>query len=51
MDWKIVDENGEFLTEANCQYDCCDLASLMYDAVQLEIDFDEMTARIIKRRN
>lgn len=48
MEWKIVDKEGNFLSEASCQYDCCDLAVMEYDVKIIEIDFEQKTARISK---
>ena len=50
MDWKIVDEEGNFLSEANCQYDCCDLSVMFYDAEKIELDFENQVARIVQRK-
>ncbi|MBD8839453.1 hypothetical protein IFU39_16695 [Paenibacillus sp. CFBP 13594] len=49
MDWKLFNENDEFLQEVNCQYDSLDLATMEHDAERVEVDFKNKTARIIKR--
>jgi hypothetical protein len=49
MDWKLYDSNGEFLQEVNCQYDALDLATLLYEAVEVEVDFINKKA-IIKAK-
>lgn len=46
MDWKLLDKDGVFLQEVNCQYDACDLAVMLYNASVIEINFDEKTATI-----
>jgi hypothetical protein len=48
MDWKLFDKDGEFLQEVNCQYDACDLATMMYDAKEVRLDFETNEAYIIK---
>lgn len=49
MDWKLYDEDGNFLQEVNCQYDSCDLANWNYNAEQIIIDFKTKTTKIIKK--
>lgn len=46
MEWKILNKDGEFLQEANCQYDCCDLSVMLHGAKKIELDFEKMEARI-----
>lgn len=46
MEWKLIDKDGVFLQEVNCQYDACDLATMMYDASVIEINFHNKTATI-----
>ncbi len=48
MDWKLFDKDGKFLQEVNCQYDASDIATMMYDAVKVELDFEKQEAKIIK---
>jgi len=48
LDWKIINEKGEFLQEANCQYDCCDLSVMFHNAKKIELDFDKMECTILK---
>lgn len=48
MDWKLLDKEGNFLQEVNCQYDACDFAAMMYCATKLEIDFQNQTGKIIE---
>jgi hypothetical protein len=48
MDWKLFDKEGKFLQEVNCQYDASDIATMMYDAKQVILDFDKQEAKIIK---
>jgi hypothetical protein len=48
MDWKLFDKEGKFLQEVNCQYDASDIATMMYDAKQVVLDFDRKEAKIIK---
>jgi len=49
MEWKLFDENRNFLQEVNCQYDACDFASMFYGATRLEIDFNRKEATIVER--
>ena len=51
MDWKLIDSNGKFLQEVNCQYDACDIANMMYDAIVIVIDFEKKEAKIVKKIN
>lgn len=46
MDWKIINKEGELLQEASCQYDCCDLSVMLYNAKSIEINFEKKEARI-----
>lgn len=48
MDWKLFDKENKFLQEVNCQYDAADIATMMYDAKQVVLDFDKQEAKIIK---
>jgi len=48
MNWKLFNCDGEFLREVNCQYDASDIATMMYDAKQVILDFDKQEAKIIK---
>lgn len=47
MDWKLYDKDGNFLQEVNCQYDSLDLATMLYGATKVEVDFEKSEARII----
>lgn len=49
MDWKLFDQNGDFLQEVNCQYDACDIATMMYEAIEVRLDFDKMEAYILNK--
>ncbi|WP_160169887.1 hypothetical protein [Priestia flexa] len=49
MEWSIVDESGKFLCEANCQYDCYDLSTMMYNATELKYYIEEKKCQIISR--
>lgn len=51
MDWIIIDKDGNFLQEANCQYDCCDLSVMFHNAKKIELDFNKQEARIIETNN
>lgn len=51
MEWKLLDENKNFLQEVNCQYDACDFASMFYGATRIEIDFIKQEATIIERES
>lgn len=48
MDWKLFDQKGNFLQEVNCQYDASDIATMLYDAKQVLLDFEKQEAKIIK---
>lgn len=48
MEWKLFDKEGNFLQEVNCQYDASDIATMMYEAKKVELDFDKQEAKIIK---
>jgi hypothetical protein len=48
MEWKLFGKDGEFLQEVNCQYDASDIATMLYEAVKIELDFDKKEAKIIK---
>lgn len=48
MDWKLLNKDGEFIQEVNCQYDALDIATMMEDAKKVEVDFEKKEARIIK---
>lgn len=48
MEWKLYDKNGNFLQEVNCQYDASDIATMMYNAKIVQLDFDKKEAKIIK---
>jgi hypothetical protein len=48
MDWKLFDKEGKFLQEVNCQYDASDIATMMYQATKVELDFINKSAKIIK---
>jgi hypothetical protein len=48
MEWKLINHKGEFLQEVNCQYDACDIATMMYDAKIVQLDFEKKEAKIIK---
>ena len=47
MDWKLYDEDGKFLQEVNCQYDASDIATMMYDAKKVELNFVTQEAFIV----
>ena len=47
MEWKLYDKEGNFLQEVNCQYDASDIATMMYDATEVVLDFNTKTARIL----
>lgn len=48
MDWKLYDQNGDYLQEVNCQYDSLDLATMEHNAEKVEVDFKTKTAKIVK---
>jgi hypothetical protein len=48
MEWKLYDKDGNFLQEVNCQYDASDIATMMYNAKIVQLDFDKKEAKIIK---
>jgi antitoxin component YwqK of YwqJK toxin-antitoxin module len=48
MEWKLYDKDGNFLQEVNCQYDASDIATMMYNAKIIQLDFDKQEARIIE---
>lgn len=48
LEWKLYDQNGDYLQEVNCQYDSLDLATMEHNAEKVEVDFSSKTARIIK---
>jgi hypothetical protein len=48
MEWKLYDKDGNFLQEVNCQYDASDIATMMYNAKVVQLDFDKKEARIIE---
>ena len=51
MEWKLFDENGDFLQEVNCQYDSLDIAVMFFGAEAVEVDFEKKEAKIIKKSN
>jgi hypothetical protein len=48
MDWKLFDNKGNFLQEVSCQYDASDIATMMYEAKKVELDFSKKEAKIIE---
>lgn len=48
MDWKLYDKSGNFLQEVNCQYDALDLATMLYGAEIILVDFEKKSAKIAK---
>lgn len=48
MEWKLYDKDGNFLQEVNCQYDASDIATMMYNAKVVQLDFDKKEAKIIE---
>lgn len=48
LDWKLYDKNDNFLQEVNCQYDASDIATMLYNAVQVELNFKNKKAKIIE---
>lgn len=48
MDWKLFDQQGEFLQEVNCQYDASDIATMMYEAKAIILNFDTQEAHIVE---
>jgi hypothetical protein len=48
MDWKLIDKDGIFLQEVNCQYDALDLAVMLYAATIINVDFGQKEAKIVK---
>lgn len=48
MEWKLFDSKGKFLQEVNCQYDASDIATMMYEASKVELDFNKKEAKIIE---
>jgi hypothetical protein len=48
MDWKLFDKEGKFLQEVNCQYDASDIATMMYEASIVQLDFNKQEAYIVK---
>ena len=48
MEWKLFDKEGKFLQGVNCQYDASDIATMMYDAKKIELDFEKQEATIVK---
>ncbi|MFB5758973.1 hypothetical protein [Paenibacillus medicaginis] len=51
MEWKLIDEEGNFLQEVNCQYDASDIAIMIYNATRVELDFEKKEANIRSKRN
>lgn len=49
MEWRLLDEKGEFLQAVNCQYDACDIARWEYGATELHINFTSKEASIRRR--
>lgn len=47
MEWKLYDKEGNFLQEVNCQYDSLDLATMMYNASEVKVDFKSKIAKIV----
>ncbi|MBU5245334.1 hypothetical protein KQI37_06425 [Bacillus halotolerans] len=48
MNWKLIDKDGEFLKWVNCQYDASDIATMMYEAQIVTLDFNKQEAKILK---
>lgn len=49
MEWKLYDVDGGFLQEVNCQYDASDIATMMFNAKKVELDFDKQEAKILSK--
>lgn len=47
MEWKILDNKGSFIHNANCQYDALDLAVMLYDASIVLVDFNNKETKLI----
>ena len=50
MDWKLYDKDKNFLQEVSCQYDASDIATMMYDATKVELDFSTKSAYITAKK-
>lgn len=48
LEWKLYDKDGKFLQEINCQYDACDIATMIYNATEIKLDFKNKKANILR---
>ncbi|MEC4565370.1 hypothetical protein L8C07_05385 [Paenibacillus sp. CMAA1739] len=47
MEWKLLNKEGVFLQEVNCQYDSLDLAVMLHGACRVVVDFDKKESQIL----
>ncbi|EPD81345.1 MULTISPECIES: hypothetical protein [unclassified Paenibacillus] len=50
MEWKLISIDGERITDANCQYDSLDLATMLESATKVIVDFDKKETTVLKMK-
>lgn len=48
MEWKLLNKDGEFIQEVNCEYDSCDISRWEHRATKITLDFKNKCAYIIE---
>lgn len=51
VEWKLLDSQGEFLQEVNCQYDSLDIAVMLYGAEKVEVDLKTKVSKILVKED